>query len=495
MGALLASCAAVGPDFQTPALPAGAAVADYTPAPLPGDTASATGPGGAAQHLSFGEQIPAQWWSLFQSPPLDELVRGAIAQSPNLVSAQAALRNAQELLNAQSGALRYPNVSAKAGAERERATALSSGSPGGGVFNVYNASVDVSYTVDAFGSTRRTLEGLQAGVDYQNFQVEAAYLTLTSNLVTTAIKEASLRAQLQATREVLDAQQQQLDVLNGQFDAGAIPRATVLTQQTQLAQTRATLPPLEKQLAQTRHQLAVYAGRLPNEAGSLPEFSLDSLQLPQQLPVSLPSSLARQRPDVQASEALLHQASAQVGVATANLYPQIQLSASLGALALTPAGLLERSNTLWSLVGGLTQPIFNGGSLNAQRRAAVAAYDEATAQYRGTVLNAFQNVADALRALDADAATLKVQAEAEALARESLELSRSQYQLGGVSYLSLLTAQQAWLQTHVALVQAQAARYADTAALFSALGGGWWQRGALADAQLAPAPAASASTP
>jgi NodT family efflux transporter outer membrane factor (OMF) lipoprotein len=240
------------------------------------------------------------------------------------------------------------------------------------------------------------------------------------------------------------------------------------------------LPPLEKALAQTRHQLSVFAGKLPGESG-LPEFQLDSLLLPLELPVTLPSSLVRQRPDIQASEALLHAASAQIGVATANLYPQITLSGNVGSAALQAGNLFGSGNGFWSIAAGLLQPIFNGGALSARRRAAIAAYDQAAAEYQGTVLTAFQNVADALRALDLDASALKTQAETEVLARESLELATQQYQVGAVSYLTLLDAQRSHQQARIGLVQAQAARYADTAALFQALGGGWWNREPLAD--------------
>jgi NodT family efflux transporter outer membrane factor (OMF) lipoprotein len=353
------------------------------------------------------------------------------------------------------------------------------------LLTLYNASVNVSYALDVFGSTRRQVESAQAAVDAQRYQVEAVYLTLTGNVVTTAIREASLRAQLQATREVLKAQQQQLDVIEKQFGTGAIPKSTVLQQRTQVAQTLAILPPIEKSLAQTRHQLAVYAGRLPSEAG-LPEFDLASLTLPSNLPLSLPSELARQRPDVRASEELLHQASAQIGVATANLYPQFQLTGTYGSTATRARDLFSTATNFWSVGAALTQPIFNGGSLRAQQRASVAAFDAAAAQYRSTVLGAFQNVADALRALEFDATTLEAQANAEALARQSLDLTTQQFRAGAVSFVTLLTAQQAWLQTHTALVQAQAARYADTAALFQALGGGWWNRGELANASLEP---------
>lgn len=483
---VLVGCAAVGPDFHPPALPSAASGPDYTDTPLPPQTAAAdsvAGSAGQAQQFVTGLDVPALWWQMFHSVPLDALLRSAIAHSPNLAAAQATLRQAQETYNAQSGNLRLPQVDAKLGANRERAPAASTGTAGGQLLTLYNASVNVSYALDVFGGVRRQLEGAQAAVDAQRFQVQAVYLTLTGNLVTTAIREASLRAQLDATDQVLAAQQQQLGVLDKQFELGAIARSAVLAQQTQVAQTATLLAPLQKSLAQTRNQLAVYAGRLPNEP-ALPNFDLASLNLPRTLPLSLPSELARQRPDVRASEALLHQASAQVGVATANLYPQFQLSASFGSSTTRLGNLFGGGWNFWSLVGGLTQPLFHGEALQAQRRADIAAFDAAAAQYRGTLLVAFQNVADALRALEFDAAALKAQAEAEAIARQSLQMTTQQYRLGAVSNLQLLNAQQAVLQTRIALVQAQAARFADTAALFQALGGGWWSRGELGDATL-----------
>lgn len=485
VGLILAGCA-VGPDFKAPDAPGGGD--NYTPSPLQQETDAAPGAAGLAQHFAVGQDIPAQWWSLFHSVALDQMIRDALKRSPGMAAAQAALRQAHENLSAQSGSLLYPSVTGQLSDTREKASPVSG--LGSGVFNLYNASVNVSYTLDVFGANRRQLEGSQASVDYQQFQLEATYLTLTSNLVTTAIQEASLRAQLQATREILGAQEQQLGVIEKQLNLGAIARSTVLTQRNTVAQTRATIPPLEKSLAQTRHQLSVYAGQLPSESG-LPEFELASLQLPQDLPVSLPSVLVRQRPDIRASEALLHQASAQIGVATANLYPQINLTGSYGPVATKFHDLFTSGAIVWSLAAGLTQPIFNGGALNAKRRAALAAYDVAAANYRSTVLTAFQNVADSLRALDYDAATLKQQAEVESLARESLDLSTRQYQLGAISYLTLLDAQRTYQQARVNLVKAQAARYADSAALFQALGGGWWNRQSLAAASSAttlPAP-------
>jgi NodT family efflux transporter outer membrane factor (OMF) lipoprotein len=471
--AALAGCA-VGPDFRRPDSPA---VSSYTAGALPDNTAEAPVTGGEPQRFVSGEEISSQWWALFRSGELDRLIRQALSDSPTLAAAQATLRVAEENRRAQFGAL-LPSVDGNASASRQKASGASFGQPQIDVspFTLYTASVSVSYALDLFGGTRRAVEAAGAEVDFQRYQLEGAWLTLTSNLVVTAVQEAALRAQIQATREIIAAEEQQLSLVEQQFELGGVSRTEVLAQQAQLAQTRTTLPPLEKQLAQTRHRLAVLAGRFPADAGDLPEFDLDGMSLPQELPVSLPSSLARQRPDIRGAEELLHSASARVGVATANLYPQITLTGSLGSEATRFGDLFGAGTSVWSLGAGLLQPIFRGGELTAKRRAAIAAYDQAQAQYREIVLQAFQNVADVLRALETDAQALKAQADAEAAARATLDLARKQFRLGATSYLTLLTAQRQHQQARIGLVQAQAARYSDTAALFQALGGGWWNR-------------------
>jgi NodT family efflux transporter outer membrane factor (OMF) lipoprotein len=470
---------AVGPDFQTPKAPTTRA---YTAEALPAETDAAPGTAGAAQRFAPGKDIPQEWWTLLHSEELDKLIRQALAESPTVAAAKARLREAAENRRVQYGAL-LPAVDANLSASRQRISAAEFGQPDNNVsvFNLYNASVNVSYSLDLFGGTRRKLEALQSQIDYQRFQLEGVYLTLTSNIVTTAVKDASLRAQIGAMKDIIEAQKKQLNIVEEQFRLGGAARSDVLAQRAQLAQTRAALPPLEKQLAQTRHQLAVLAGRLPSEA-TLPEFYLNDFQLPEELPVSLPSSLVRQRPDIRAAEEVLHAASAQVGVATANLYPQITLTGSFGLEAGTVGDLFSSGANIWSLGAGLLQPIFHGGALTAQRRAAIAIYDQAEAQYRDTVLQAFQNVADVLRALAGDASTLKAQAEAEEAARDTLDLTEKQFQLGAVSYLSLLNAERQYEQARLTLVQAQAARFADTAALYQALGGGWWSRDPQAEA-------------
>ncbi len=473
VGSILCGCA-VGPDFVRPQAPR---VERYTEQPLGQQTVAAAGPAGAAQHFALGQDIPGEWWTLFRSPALDQLMRQALTNSPTLAAAQATLRQAEENMRAQEGSLLYPSIDAKLGVTRQRFSAAAFGfsSSQPNTFNLYNASVSVSYSINLSGGFLRALEGLQAQVDYQKYQIEAAYLTLTANIVTSAVKEAALRAQLEATREILKIQEQQLAVVEKQLAVGGVSQADVLAQRTQVAQTRAGVPPLEKGLAQTRNLLAVYAGKLPGEGG-LPVFELASLHLPQDLPVSLPSELARRRPDIRAAEELLHQASALVGVATANLYPTLTLTGGYGQQGNQLAGLFSGPATIASVGGALLQPLFHGGQLTAQRRAAVAAYDAAAAQYRATVLQAFQNVADTLLALQSDAEANQAQADAEALAHDTLEVSRKQFEAGGVGYLSLLNAQRQYQQARANAVQAAAARYADTAALFQALGGGWWKR-------------------
>ncbi len=470
----------VGPNYHPPEAPG---ATTYTSTPLPPETASGPGPGGAAQRLMPGRDIPAEWWMLFHSAEIDQLVRQALADNPTLAAAQATLRQSHENVNALVGSVLYPSVNGSVSATREKISGAQFGQPNAQFppFTLYNASVNVTYALDLFGGARRELESLLSQVDFQRFQLEGAYLTITSNVVTTAVKEASLRAQIRAMQDIIAAQEKQLDLVQLQFRLGGAARTDVLAQRSQLAQTRASLPALNKALSQTRHQLAILIGRLPNEAAALPEFELDGLQLPQELPVSLPSSLVRQRPDIRASEALLHSASAQIGVATASQYPQLTLTGNYGSMATAVNNLFSGKSVVWGASAGLLQPIFRGGALSAQRRAAVAAYDQAMAQYRATVLQAFQAVADVLRALEEDANALKAQADSEAAARDTLDLTQKQFKLGGVSYLSLLNAERQYQQARIGLIQAQAARFADTAALFQALGGGWWNRASQAD--------------
>ncbi|MGF6472388.1 efflux transporter outer membrane subunit [Paraburkholderia youngii] len=461
----------VGPEYRTPAPPA---TDNYTPTALPEHTASSPGATGLAQQFKAGGELPAQWWTLYRCEPLDALIREALSNSPNIAAASAALRQANENLRAQTGIDLYPAIDVKLNATREKLNGTTLGQPSlKRILSLYNASVNVSYNLDLFGAARHELEALGAQVDFQSLQLQSTYLALSANIVTAAVSEASLREQIDATERIAADEETQLGVLRKQLEFGGVGRVAVLSQETLLAQTRATLPPLRQSLDRARHQLAVLAGKPPSD-NSVPEFRLSMFTLPQTLPVALPSSLVRQRPDILAAEALLRQASAQVGVATANMYPQLTLSANYGPQSLTPAGMLKYADMIWNIGAGLTQPIFNGGQLSAKKRAAEAAFDEANGQYRQTILLAFEDVADTLRALDHDATALAAQTEAWRAASSSLELTRGQFRAGGVSYLALLDAQRQYQQTIVNLTQARAARYADTAALFEALGGGWW---------------------
>jgi NodT family efflux transporter outer membrane factor (OMF) lipoprotein len=469
---LALSACAVGPDFQAPPPPP---VSGYTPEAHPAAATAAGGAGGATQTFVPGRDIPGEWWTVFHSKELDALIAEALRSNPSLQAAQASLWQAKENLYAQAGTL-LPNVDANASATRQQfspATFGSSGAPF--IFNLFQTTVNVSYAPDVFGGKRRQIEATEAQAEYQRFELEATYLTLTSNVVTAAVQVASLRGQIEATREIIKAQTDQLDVIQNQFQIGAATRADILTQQSEVATTRATLPPLQKQLEQQQHVLLALIGRFPSEA-LRDRLRLASFRLPTHLPISLPSQLIAQRPDVRAAQAQMHQASAQIGVAIANRLPQFNITGSYGSAALSPAALFTPSSTIWSIAASGTQPIFHGFTLLHQERAAKAAFDVAEAQYRNTVLTAFQNVADALRALQLDAATLRAQQAAARAASEALELSRSQFKLGAITYVTLLNAQRSYQQTRLAVVQAQAARYADTAALFQALGGGWWNR-------------------
>jgi NodT family efflux transporter outer membrane factor (OMF) lipoprotein len=467
----LAACA-VGPDFVAPQAPQGAG---YTPEGQPGATASTDMAGGAAQKFDMGRDIPGEWWKVFHSKELDGLMAEALQANPSLQAAQAALWQAKENLYAQRGKL-LPSIDANASATRQQLSPAEFGSAGApSIFNLFQATVNISYAPDVFGGQRRQIESTQAQAEYQRFELEATYLTLTSNVATAVIAEASLHGQIDATVDIIKAETDQLDVVRNQFTVGAAAKTDVLTQQSEVATAQATLPPLQKQLEEQHHVLLALIGRFPNQA-TRDRLTLAALQLPTRLPVSLPSQLIEQRPDVRASEAQLHQASAAVGVAEANRLPQFNLTGDYGSTALNTATLFTPATIVWSAAASGTQPIFHGFQLLHLQRAAEAGYDMAFAQYKSTVLSAFQNVADALRALQLDAATLRAQRAALAAASDTLDLSRGQYKLGAITYVILLNAQRSYAQARLAVVQAQAARLADTAALFQALGGGWWNR-------------------
>jgi NodT family efflux transporter outer membrane factor (OMF) lipoprotein len=470
LASVLTACA-VGPNFKTPAPPK---ASGYVPGTLPSNTSTSDAKGGDAQRFVAGLDIPGQWWSLFQSAQLNGLIERALAHNPTLEAAQATLREANENVAAERGTY-YPSVSAGVETQRARATAAAFGEPGSFYYSLNTAAVSVSYGIDLFGGTRRQVESLEAQSEYERFVLEASYLTLTSNIVATAVTEASLREQIAATERIVDLERKQLDITGRRVNAGGASRADVAQQQATLSNTIATLPPLRSQLAQARNQLATYVGELPADydAGA---FTLDSLTLPADLPVSIPSKLVEQRPDVREYTAQLHEATAQVGVATANMLPQLTLTGSYGGEATRFSNVFNPASEIWSAAASITQPIFEGGKLLHQRRSAIAAAQAAAANYKATVLSAFADVANTLVALQADADAFAASADAERAAAESLKLVQAQYKSGGASYTQVLTAEQTYQTAAITLVKARAQRYADTAALFQALGGGWWNR-------------------
>ncbi len=447
----------MGPDFKTPAAP------NVKPLKVADST----------QHFTLNQTIPADWWTLYHSPALNELITTGLTNSPTIDAATATLRQAKEQLNAQTGNLLLPAVTLDANGQRQR-TGIASGEPAG-VFNLYNASVSVAYTLDVWGASRRQIEGARAAVENQQHELRAAQLMLTGNIATSAIMLASFNAQKTATEALIKAQSDQLDLMQKQLSLGGVSQQDILAQQTQLEQTRALLPPIKKSLFQTQNALAVLVGRFPDEK-ALPFIQLDTLSLPASLPISIPSDIVKQRPDIQASLALLHQASAAVGVATANMFPQMTLNGSYGGSSTILNTLFNASTRTWSFGPQLAAPLFNGGALSAQKRAAIAAFDAANAQYHQTVLSAFQNVADSLRAVETDARLEITEKKAESTAHAALELTRQQFTLGGVSFLAVLNAESQYNQAIVQRILATAARLTDTVALFQSLGGGWWNQ-------------------
>lgn len=472
---LIGGCA-VGPDFKPPAPPK----ADrYTDKPLPSQTAAVNVAGGQVQTFVSGADIPTEWWNVFHSQPLNDLISRALTNNADLKSAQAALAVAREDTLAQKGAY-WPSVNGSFSATRSKTASVLSPIPENNnlYFSLYTPEVAVSYTPDVFGLNRRTVESLKAQEESARFALIASHVTLSANVVAAAIQEASLRAQIAATRELIAINTNMLGILRDQFTNGYASQLDVSAIESQLAQVRATLPPLLKQLAQQRDLLAALSGKLPSEP--LPEtFTLSKLELPTELPVSLPSQLVEQRPDVRQAEENLHSASAQIGVAIANRFPNITLTADAGSTALEAGKIFAGGTGFWDIGGSLTQPIFEGRALLHKERAAKAAYVQAAEQYRSTVITAFQNVADTLNALQMDATALKAAAEADTAAKVTLDLTRQQSDAGYANYLTMLSAEQAFQQAQLNLIQAQANRFADTAALFQALGGGWWHRAGL----------------
>ena len=478
----LAACQ-VGPDFHGPAAPS--AATGYTAGGLP-----AIAPD---QRLVSGADVPARWWEAYGSPELNTLMDQAIKASPDIESAEAALRSANELYLAQHGALLPTadagyNLTGQKLSNQISPTLNNNANP----FSLHTLQVNVGYAPDVFGGLHRQAESALAQAEAQRYQAEAAYLTLTANVAAAAIQQASLIAQVRDAESLVASDRKTLDALRRSQQAGELSAAEVAAQEVVVAQADQALPPLRKQLAQQNDLIAFLIGGAPAEA-KLPALDLDKLTLPAELPVTLPSDLVRHRPDVRAAEANLHAASANVGVAIAARLPTFPLTASVGSQATDFAGLFSSGNFFWTVTGAVAAPIYEGGQLKHKQKSAEALLDQAKAQYRGAALTAFHDVADSLQALQGDARALDAAQAVDQAAARALATAKKQLDAGEASILPLLTAEQAQLQARAALTQARAARLADSAALFQSLGGGWWNRTDFAEA--APAKVGHADKP
>jgi len=474
LAAATAGCAAVGPNFKPPAAPTTHGYLAPGERTAPGSADAQAPP---PQAIVLGETVEAEWWTLFRSPELDGLVKQAIAGSPTLEGAKARLAQSQQLVRAASGALQ-PQVGFNVADTEQKDTAAEFGLSPQVVqlpssFNFLQIGPSVSYDLDLFGGGRRRVEEQSALADFQRDQLDAAYMVLTADTVTEAIQVASARAQLAALGDILDLDRQNLELVRKEREAGSVPDSDVVTAESQLAADETLRPGLEQQLSVAKHALAVLTGRPPGD-WSPPDFDLAALTLPGRLPVSLPSSLVHQRPDIMAAESMLHAASAQIGVATAQLYPDVTLSAGASGSSLNGGSPFTPGGLAWNVAAGLTQPIFDGGMRQAQRRAALDAFRAAAADYQQTVLASFGQVADVLQALNHDADLLGAQQRAQSLASDSARLQRINYTAGGAGILNLLDAQRQYQQARLGYVRAQAQRYQDTVQLLVAMGGGWW---------------------
>jgi NodT family efflux transporter outer membrane factor (OMF) lipoprotein len=466
----LSSCIMMGPDYVRPPIP----LPKYYPTSPPA-TASAPVKVGKAQHFKRCKDIPKQWWELFHSKPLNELVIASFKHNPNIGVAQATLHGALENVYAQQGAF-YPSVNASFSPTKQQTAKILTSVLSSNEYNysLYTGQIFVNYTLDVFGSTRRQLESLIAQARLQRFQLQATYLTLASNVVYAAIQEAALRAQIQATQHIIRNQKQTLSILRKRQKSGDAAVTEITLQAAALATSEAALSPLQKQLELQHDLLNALTGRFPGD-NRTPEFNLSSLQLPTDLPLSLPSALLEHRPDIRAAEEQMHSANALIGVATANRLPNVTLGVTnAGAASESISSLFQPDTQFWGLAGIITQPIFDAGTLMHKQRFTEAMYEQAKAQYQATIINAFQNVADTLKSIRIDAMTLRSVYQATTAAEASFNIARRQLAYGDTSTLAMLVNEQLYLQAKLNLIQAQADRLSDTVALFQALGGGWW---------------------
>ncbi|WP_454786106.1 efflux transporter outer membrane subunit [Legionella sp. WA2024007413] len=481
---ILTSCK-VGPNFHSPDAPQ---TPHYNNGSVKTKTVGAPSRAGRPQQFIFRKNISKSWWELFHSKELNSFIEQGLKNNPSIAMSKANLRKAQANLLAEAGPNLFPTVDTQFLGSRERNSLLATGinltpTPGTtlpfssvNTFDLYNASVSVRYNLDLFGGNQRQLEALKAAIDYEHFELEATYLTLTANIVTTGITIASLQEQVKTTKELIECQKKLVKLENDNYLLGHTSRVDLLNSKNRLKETQAQLPVLKNDLAKKHNALAVLTGSLPSET-ELFDLTLQNIQLPIDLPVTLPSLLVKQRPDIKSSESLLHKASAEIGVATANLFPKLNLGATYAWYSTALSTLFNPANNVWNYGGQIAQTLLKGGSLRAKRKIAIAVYDYELARYKKVVLDAFQQVADVLHALEFDAELLRERATSEINTHEHFKIVRMQYQLGKVNYLSVLRAKEAYLKIHLKVIQAETARYNDTAALFQSLGGGWWNKG------------------
>ncbi len=467
-GVLSLSGCSFAPRYSLPAVH----TQSYTRAPSPHTTVSTVGPAGQAQQFDYGASPAAQWWRQFRSAKLDALIRQALANNPGLVQEQANLRAARAAMAAAAGIF-YPQVNGDLNASRQRTSSASSGgSFPGRIYSLYSGGLAVSYYPDFFGVNRLIYKGEHAQVEYRRYELDATRLTLIGNVASAAISAASVRAKIVATRSIIAREKTLLKLTETQYRYGAVPYLSVLTQRGDVASSEATLPALEQQWAVYRHELAILVGQMPAQwRDRSPRMS--EVRLPVRIPVSLPSALLRQRPDISAAAAQLRYADVEIGVAKAQMYPAVMLTAQFGQESSAPGAFVHAASNIWSVAGALVMPIFAGGTLEAQKREAIASYDATFAAYRQTVLGAFQQVANALRALEHDAQTLRAEQHALAASHAALQVAETSYRDGAVDYLSLLTAEVQYSNARLNYIQAQSQRYLDTVSLFVALGGSW----------------------
>ena len=459
MLALLSSCT-VGPDFEEPPAPTSLHYDQSAENQL-----AATGGTVGVQHISFDRKVSGDWWSVFGSPKLDEVMHRAIDGNLDLAAADATIAQAAEAVKSAKGGL-YPQVDYGARIARQRTLYA----PPPWTTSLYAIGPQVSFDLDIFGGTKRLVEQHAALEDLQKRRFEAAYLTLTGDVASQAFAMASARAQINAVQLLLADDRKNLELVRKAHITGSVTQVDVSLAENQLAQDQTLLPPLAQQSDAAHHALSVLAGKGPAD-WLAPDFDLGDFKLPPELPVSLPSELAHDRPDIQSAEAELHAASALIGVATANLYPHLTLSASVTEAAAGPGSLFEAGSTLWNIGAGLAGPIFHGGALEADRRAAIDGYKVALADYQQTVVSSLGQVADVLQAISHDAEGYAAQDRALAAAYRSLQLSREGYRQGETGVLQVLDAERAYQQALLGHIRAETARYLDTTELSVALGG------------------------